>query len=102
MSIKNLSLLFIVFAFALTSCKEEKAAEVAPIAEVAPPATYETKLNDILAQMRGNEKWMTDLKKKATEQNKSIDTVMINDAKWMLSEDSLKSLAAPADTTAVK
>ena len=42
-------------------------------------------LGNILRNMTHNEEWMNNLKEKAAKQNLDLETIMVNDAKWMLS-----------------
>ncbi len=104
---RNLSVLMVILAIIISSCKEEKVAPTVAAPVDPTTLTFEQKLQEKMNQMKGNEEWFKLIEKKAIENNISVDSMLYIDAVWTLQQDSINAAkasvpAGSADTTAAK
>ncbi len=76
--------------------------------EVKIEKTYEERVNEIREAIRKNPEWLANIEKKAKEQNISVDSMMLLDARWLVDDQDGKHLdpsvlnKVTADTTNVQ
>lgn len=76
--------------------------------EVKIEKTYEERVNEIRESIRKNPEWLANIEKKAKEQNISVDSMILLDARWLVDDQDGKHLdpsvlnKTTADTTNVQ
>lgn len=56
----------------------------------------EQRIKDIVAKINGTPDWLAQMKKQAEEQKKPLDTIVLNNANWLIDEEDGKHAPQPA------